>query len=210
MKSVERVVHRCLGLELLAQRGGLEDNDEVPAAEREGIRSEWVGRRAELGFDPELLDDERAALDSPVGSLSEEQMLDLDANGLLACILLWCLGRTDHLASPAELLDFEVVVELLDEQGLLAPAASDGINAALQAVTLRTDQELLEASSTYGGVLLEASEATDSDDADEAEEAELVEAIAQMGLLVLRWVQVDEAHWDEEADIQITGIPLDD
>src|SRR4051812_1306236 len=114
-KDAAAVARRLLCLELLFQRLGLEDADDDREA-RERARAAWTSRIADLGIGGDLLADERAFLERPVGEMSEDDLDDLEGRVSGAVVLLWALGRLD--ARPT----FATVTELethLAERGLL-------------------------------------------------------------------------------------------
>lgn len=182
-KDASAVARRLLCLELLFQRLGLEEADDDRDA-RERARASWVARTADLGIDGELLDDERAVLEKPVGELSEDDLDDLEGRVSGALVLLWALGRID--ARPT----FAAVTELethLAEHGLLGDGSIKAAKAAAESATLRPADELDGALGTYLKARGKAKEIADPE-----------KIVAAVGAHHLTWILEDEMGFDED------------
>ncbi len=142
-KRPDSVARRCVVLELLAQREVLETDGEVPVPEREKARAAWCGRETDLGVGAEILPEERALLDRPVGSLSEDELDDVHGRGLGAAVLLWALGRVPARPSFA---DAEGVI---GAHGLLGDGSIAKASAAVSSATLRPHGEIDATFRTY-------------------------------------------------------------
>jgi hypothetical protein len=142
MKSAVAVARRCLCLELLHQRLGLETEADTPQSEREAVRVAWRSRLAGLGVEPTLLEEERRLLEAPVGTLDENDLDDLDGRATGALVFLWALARTDTRPTYAATLDRE---SLLADAGLLGDGSIARASAASESAKLRDEQELTDA-----------------------------------------------------------------
>lgn len=146
LKDASDVARRCLCLELLLQRLGLEIDEDDPVAARDEIRNAWLSRIGDLSLDGVILPDERAYLERPVGSLSEDETDDIEARVITAMVLLWALSRLPEAPSAAMLGD---AVTLMAEHGLLGDGSISAANATVAAVQLRPESELRDASDAY-------------------------------------------------------------
>lgn len=182
-KEAVEVARRLLCLELLFQRLGLEEAEDEKEA-REKARGAWVSRIDDLGIASELLADERAMLEKPVGDLSEDDLDDLEGRVSGALVLLWALGRLD--ARPT----FAAVTELethLAERGLLGDGSVKAAKAAAESAKLRSADELDGALGTYLKVRGKAKEIDDPE-----------KIVAAVGAHHLTWILEDEMGFDED------------
>ncbi|MDB4944273.1 MAG: hypothetical protein JWP97_3807 [Labilithrix sp.] len=137
---------RCLCLELLLQRLGLEIDDEDDETEREAIRRAWSSRLGQLGLEDTLQDDERALLDRPVGELTEEECDDIEGRVIGALVLLWSLTRLGARPTAATL---GIATRLIGDHGVLGDGSIPGAKAAIEKAVLRPEQDVLAALETY-------------------------------------------------------------
>jgi hypothetical protein len=141
------VARRCLCLELLLQRLGLETDTEDPTAERDDVRRKWLSRLGDLGLESVILPGELALLERPVGEMSEEELDDLHGRATGALVLLWALGR----ASPRPSFSAsEEMASIIGDHGLLGEGSIARAKASAASATLRPETELHEALSAYG------------------------------------------------------------
>lgn len=145
-KDASDVARRCLCLELLLQRLGLETDTEDPVAERDEVRRSWLGRLGDLGVDAAILPQERTFLERPVGTLSEDEIDDLDGRASGALVFLWALGRLEARPSFAAVED---IATLAAEHGLLGSGSISRAKETIAVARLRPDSELDEALSAY-------------------------------------------------------------
>ena len=146
LKHATDVARRCLCLELLLQRLGLETDTEDPAAEREAVRQQWVARLGDLELDNAILASERALLERPVGAMSEDDLDDLDGRASGTVVLLWALGRLPTRPSFATVEQMESIV---GESGLLGAGSISKARESAASATLRPETELRDALATY-------------------------------------------------------------
>lgn len=157
-RDAQEVARRTICLELLLQRFGLETSDEVPLTEREKLRQLWVSRLGELQVEGELLPPERAFLERPVGSLSEDDLDDIHGRAIGALVLLWALGRLQAKPGAANI---EQLADLLGTHGLLGDGSISKAREAIRGATLREATALDEACAAYERTRGKAKEATD-------------------------------------------------
>jgi hypothetical protein len=180
------VARRLLCLELMFQRLGLEEADDDKDA-REKARAAWAARIDDLGIGGELLADERAFLDRPVGALTEDDLDDLEGRVSGALVLLWALGRLDARPTFATVTDLE---QHLEAHGLLGDGSIKQAKAAAESATLRPLDELDRALGTYLKARGKAKEIVDAD-----------KIVAAVGAHHLTWILEDEMAFDEDITI---------
>lgn len=184
MREPASVARRCLILELLAQRAVLEVDAEVPVADRERARAAWCGREKDLGIAELVSAEERALLDAPVGSLSEDQLDDADGRGLGAAVLLWALGRS---STRPNVKDAEAIVA---EHGLLGDGSVAKARAAAEGAKLRSEDELDDALAAYVKVRGKAKEVEDPE-----------RVFAGVAAHHLTWVLDEDLGFDEDIEL---------
>lgn len=145
-KEASEVAKRCLCLELLLQRLGLDIDEDDPAAERDAVRQAWLARVGDLGLETILHPEERAFLERPAGSLTEAETDDIEGRVIGALVLLWALKRLE--ARPSAALLGEATV-LIGEHGILGDGSISAANATVAAAELRPESELREALAAY-------------------------------------------------------------
>lgn len=182
-KDALQVARRCLCLEVLFQRLALETDDEEPVADREKARAMWLARLGDLGIDEELLDDERALLERPVGELSEDDLDDLDGRASGALVLAWALGLVEARPTFAAT---SALAETLAEHGLLGDGSIARAKAAAESARLRADAEIEAARSAYERTRGKAREVTDAE-----------KIFAEVAAHHLDWVLDDTMEADE-------------
>jgi hypothetical protein len=177
-RTALEVARRCLCLELLFQRLVLEtdDSDTGPddATARDRARSLWLSRTSDLGIDEELFPAERALLERPVGSLTEDDLDDLDGRASGSVVLLWALGRIETRPGFAAVSEVE---SLLAEVGLLGDGSIARARAAAEAAELRPESELDAAISGYRKTRGKAKETSDPE-----------KIVAELGAHHLAWI----------------------
>jgi hypothetical protein len=178
------VARRCLCLELLLQRLGLETDDEDPASERDPIRAKWLGRIADLGLEEILLPSERSFLERPVGTLSEEDLDDLHGRASGAVFFLWALGRLETRPAFAAVDDMATVVA---EHGLLGTGSIAQANEAVTSSTLRSADVLSDALSSYVRTRGKAREPSEPE-----------KIVAGVGAHHLEWILDDAMPFEDE------------
>lgn len=142
------VARRCLCLELLLQRFGLETDTEDPAAVRDEVRRKWLARLGDLGLESAILADERALLERPLGELSEDDLDDLHGRASGALVLLWALGRLEGPRPSFAAVDD--MASLVGDHGLLGSGSIARANETVAGARLRAEAELREALAAYG------------------------------------------------------------
>lgn len=177
------VARRCVLLELLLQRLGLEEDDEDPKAARDDVRKSWLARTSELGVDAIWLAEERAHMERPIGELSEDDLDDLYGRAIGGLVLLWTLGRVEGRPDAAAL---ENAPEIIAEHGLLGDGSVAKAKAAMQSAKLRPIGDLRAALAAY------AQERGKPD----AEEETPLETLATVAAHALGWVVDRDAAWD--------------
>jgi hypothetical protein len=138
-KDASQVAKRCLCLELLIQRVGLEVDDEDSPEARDGIRHAWVSRIPDLGLSEAFLAEERAVLERTVGDLDEDEVDELQGQASAALVLLWALGR---LTDPPTVDSVIELPDLIAEHGVLGDGSISGAKTAIANAKLRPDAEL--------------------------------------------------------------------
>jgi hypothetical protein len=152
------VARRCLCLELLLQRYGLEADTDDPAEAREEVRRKWVARIADLELDEALLASERALLERPVGTLTDDDLDDLHGRASGSLVLLWAL---DRLATRPTFAAVDDIADLAAEHGLLGSGSISKARETARAARLRELAELEDASSAYARARGKAREPSD-------------------------------------------------
>lgn len=145
-KDASGAAKRCLCLELLLQRLGLEIDEDDPVAERDAVRQAWLARIGDLGLETVLLAEERAFLERPAGGLNDEEMEAIEGRVIGALVLLWSLGRLE--TRPSAWMLGEATL-LIGERGLLGDGSISAANATVASVKLRPESELREALAHY-------------------------------------------------------------
>lgn len=173
-KDAAHVARRCLCLELLVQRLGLEVDEEDPEEARDEVRVGWNGRLADLGIENAFAAEERAYLDRAVGTLDEDDLDDLHARSLGAVVLLWALGRLDARPETDEMLEAPALVA---EHGLLGLGSIAAVKSAIADAKLRAASELRAGLDAYAA---KRGKGTDEDSP--------AEVAANLGHAHLAWV----------------------
>ena len=145
-KDAAEVAKRCLCLELLLQRLGLELDEEDPVVERDAVRLAWISRLGQLGLEEVLLPGERAFLERPVGDLNEDETDEIEGQVISSLILLWAMSRLGGRPSAAIL---GKATDVVAEHGILGDGSIPGAKAAITAVALRPESELRDALVAY-------------------------------------------------------------
>ena len=160
LKDATDVAKRCLCLELLLQRLGLEIDDEDPVTERDAVRRAWVSRLGQLGLEEAIAADERELLERSVGGLSEDECDDIEGRVIGALVLLWSLERLTERPSAAMLGE---ATTLMAEHGVLGDGSIPAAKATLGSVHLREESDLRAALAAYTATRGEAGIATPAD-----------------------------------------------
>lgn len=158
IRDAVEVARRCLCLELLLQRLGLETDADDPVADRDEVRRRWLARLADLELEQAVLAPERALLEAPVGSLSEDDLDDLDGRASGALVLLWGLGRLEARPTFATLEDMDA---LLADRGLLGAGSISRAKEAVASASLRAERDLHDGLAAYGRTRGKARETDD-------------------------------------------------
>jgi hypothetical protein len=168
------------------QRFVLEQSDEGddPVAEREKARQLWCGRLTDLGVDEVLLAEEKVFLNKEVGTLDEEALDDVHGRATGALVLLWALGRLEVRPSFETVNEMEAV---LTDHGLLGDGSITKAKEAVEAATLRTDNERENARHTYVRTRGKAKE---------VEEADRI--FAEVAAHHLQWIGDDQMSFDSD------------
>ena len=140
-KDASDVAKRCLCLELLLQRLGLEIDEDDPAAERDAVREAWLARIGDLGLDAVLFA-EGAFLERPAGGLTDQETEEIEGRVIGALVLLWALGRIQTQPSAAMLGE---ATALIGEHGVLGDGSISAANATVASAKLRPETELRDA-----------------------------------------------------------------
>lgn len=188
------------------------DDDEMPLVERESTRARWLERLPSLGIAEALLPDERAALEAPLGGLSDSQVQHIEGAALAVPVLLWVLGRLAAPPAP-DALPMETW-PLMTEHGLLEPHVRrvlDGGGLEDGSLSLRTESSvrarltsiLLEHHTHAGaapkvGFLGRGRAAYDTWQA--------TQHIRAYYGATLRWVLVETAAWDDDFEAVVTEL----
>lgn len=141
-RDASDVAKRCLCIELLLQRLGLEIDEEDPVVERDAVRLAWLSRLGQLGIDQTLLADERALLERPIGELTEAECDDIEGRVISGLALLWALGR---IPSPPDADMLGEATALIAEHGVLGDGSISGAKATVAGAKLRQDTEIAAA-----------------------------------------------------------------
>ena len=169
------VAKRCLCLELLLQRLGLELDEEDAELERDAVRRAWLSRLGQLGLDETILADERALIERPVGELTEEECDDIEGRVIGALVLLWSMSR---LGARPTAQTLGIATRLIAEHGILGDGSIPEAKKAIDAVQLRPLTELEAAAETYR----KTAETSNPDDPEGM--------VAEIGKTTLAWVFV--------------------
>lgn len=159
-KDAVDVARRCLCLELLLQRLGLEIDPEDAPEERERVRRMWVARLGDLGLDAAIAPGERALLERPIGELTEDELDDLHGRASGALVFLWALGRLPARPTFAEVDGMESIVA---DRGVLGTGSIARANEAVSGARLRPEEELFDALGAYGRSRGKARDPSDPD-----------------------------------------------
>lgn len=160
LKDATDVAKRCLCLELLLQRLGLEIDDEDPVIERDAVRRAWVSRLGQLGLEEAIATDERELLERSVGALTEDECDDIEGRVIGALVLLWSLGRITERPSAAMLGEATTVMA---EHGVLGDGSIPAAKATMASVQLREESDLRAALAAYTATRGESGVATPAD-----------------------------------------------
>ena len=145
-RSASDVAKRCLCIELLLQRLGLELDEEDAVEERDAVRRAWLSRLGQLGIEEALVPDERALLDRPMDKLTEEECDQIERRVIGGLAFLWALGRIPAPPTPDMLGE---ATALFGEHGVLGDGSISGAKAAVEGAKLRPDSELSETLAAY-------------------------------------------------------------
>ncbi len=138
-RDASDVAKRCLCIELLLQRLGLEIDEDDPVVERDAVRLAWLSRLGQLGLDQVLLADERALLERPVGELTEAECDDIEGRVIYGLALLWALGRIPAPPDAEMLGDATAIVA---EHGILGDGSIPAAKATVSGAKLRPEPEV--------------------------------------------------------------------
>ncbi len=135
---VLELIGRAVALTSVAQRGLLEVDDELDVFTRETDRFE-LSTWARTELTNWITDEELVALNTPIGNLSEEQMLLADEALYAGGAVAWALrGVThDHLPMPDDPEFTAAVIKW-------APTPWDRVRQLQKRVRLRSEQELAD------------------------------------------------------------------
>lgn len=183
-KDAADVARRCLCLELLVQRLGLEVDDEEPTSALEEVRKSWLGACGALGLDEVLLPDERAYLEREVKSLDEDERDDVHGRVTAALVLLWALGS---LPSRPALEDVQDALDRITNAGLLGDGSVSGAKAKIAAAKLRPIGDLRAA---YAAYTQERGAMTDDDTPEQV--------VGNLGFRTLAWVLDRDMKYDDD------------
>lgn len=178
------VARRCLCLELLLQRFGLEADAEDPVAAREEVRAKWLARIPDLELDGAIVPSERALLERPVGSLSEDDLDELHGRASGALVFLWALGR---LPARPTFASVEDMADIVAEHGLLGAGSISKAKETAHAARLRDASELRDAAAAYARVRGKAREPSDPE-----------KIVAGVAAHHLDWILDRELPFEEE------------
>jgi hypothetical protein len=145
-RDASDVAKRCLCIELLLQRLGLEIDEDDPVVERDAVRRAWLSRLGQLGIDQALLGEERALLERSIGELTEAECDEIEARVISGLALLWALGR---IPSPPDAAMLGDATMLIAEHGVLGDGSISAAKATVESVKLRPDAELDAALAAY-------------------------------------------------------------
>ena len=184
-KQAADVARRCLCLELLLQRLGLETDTEDAATERDAIRRQWLSRLDDLGLDATILPAERALLERPVGELSEDNLDNLDGRASGSLVLLWALGRLPSRPTFQAVEDME---SLVGERGLLGSGSISEAKETVTSASLRPETELRDALAAYARTRGKAREPTEPE-----------KIVAGIAAHQLEWILDNELDVEDDA-----------
>ena len=136
------VAKRCLCIELLLQRLGLEIDEDDPVVERDAVRLAWLSRLGQLGIDQTLLADERTLLERPVGELTEGECDDIEGRVISGLALLWALGR---IPSPPDADMLGEATAIVAEHGILGDGSIPAAKATIAGAKLRQESDVAAA-----------------------------------------------------------------
>jgi hypothetical protein len=142
MKSPSEVAKRCLCLELLLQRLGLELDEDDPVTERDAVRRAWLSRLGQLGVEEALSAGERDLLERGVGALTEDECDDIEQRVVGALFLLWSMTRLGARPTDASL---GIATRLMADYGILGDGSILAAKATIANVALRPEHELRDA-----------------------------------------------------------------
>lgn len=145
-RSASDVARRCLCIELLLQRLGLELDEEDALEERDAVRRAWVSRLGQLGIEEAFFPDERALLERPMDKLTDEECDLIERRVIGGLAFLWALGR---IPAPPDAAMLGEATALFGEHGVLGDGSISGAKAAVESARLRADTELEEALASY-------------------------------------------------------------
>jgi hypothetical protein len=145
-RDASDVAKRCLCIELLLQRLGLEIDEDDPVVERDAVRRAWLSRLGQLGIEETLAADERALLERPIGELTEAECDDIEARVISGLALLWALAR---IPSPPDAAMLGDATALIAEHGVLGDGSISAAKTTVETARLRPDAELDAALATY-------------------------------------------------------------
>jgi hypothetical protein len=136
------VAKRCLCIELLLQRLGLEIDEEDPVTERDAVRIAWLSRLGQLGLEQALLADERALIERSIGDLTEAECDDIEGRVIYGLALLWALGR---IPSPPDADMLGEATAIVAEHGILGDGSIPGAKATVAGAKLRPEADVAAA-----------------------------------------------------------------
>lgn len=148
-RSASDVAKRCLCIELLLQRLGLELDEEDAVEERDAVRRAWLSRLGQLGLEESFFPDERALLERPMDKLTEEECDQIERRVIGGLAFLWALGRIPTPPAPDLLGE---ATALFGEHGVLGDGSISGAKAAVEGAKLRPETELDEALASHAKV----------------------------------------------------------
>ncbi len=141
-RDASDVAKRCLCIELLLQRLGLEIDEDDPVVERDAVRLAWLSRLGQLGIDQTFIADERSLLERPVGELTEAECDAIEGRVISGLALLWTIGRIPALPDADSLGEATAIVA---EHGVLGDGSIPAAKATVAGAKLRPGAELATA-----------------------------------------------------------------
>ncbi|MBS2017749.1 MAG: DUF4272 domain-containing protein [Deltaproteobacteria bacterium] len=183
-KDAADVARRCLCLELLVQRLGLEVDDGEPKESLEAVRKSWLRAATDLELEPVLLADERGYLEREVGSLEEDERDDVHGRVTAALVLLWALGK---LPARPELADVQDALDRITTAGLLGDGSVSAAKATILSAKLRPVGDLRAA---YAAYTQARGKMTDDDTPEQI--------VGNLGSRTLAWVLDREQPYDDD------------
>ena len=145
-RSASDVAKRCLCIELLLQRLGLELDEEDAVEERDAVRRAWLSRLGQLGLEEAFSPDDRALLERPMDQLTEEECDQIERRVIGGLAFLWSLRR---IPAPPTADMLGEATALFGEHGVLGDGSISGAKAAVESAELRPESELSEALATH-------------------------------------------------------------